>query len=395
MVVSAWDVQDSSTSDCVLPLLECAAGAHVYSGCDLLFDEPPRSTGATPIALRPVTPRFGDLIFHGRPPAMISRDSTFIPSFRRLLQFLLVTFLVMALVIGREISTEAQRFVFGQREVQIFVPYSGESPVTLPPVLIVAHNAGDQESTVRKAFEHGATAIEIDVRSVAGILYATHSNPPEMLPLRLWRVPRLYQAWGYSGKAEALKLDLKSTDQHALESLVQFIEARPSDRQIIISSSDRDALAYLDAALPDTLEFLSVSTGLEIDTLLQTKGRIDGVDGLSIPAWVLSDERILLLLEHGYLIDAWAVNDVARLIELTSLGVDIVTTDNLAFFDMLVDTPPEASLDEIAQPRSATGWRLDVLRGRRTSLTIVAAASLSGTRNDRTAPRKAILAAAR
>ena len=56
-----------------------------------------------------------------------------------------------------------------------------------------------------------------------------------------------------------------------------------------------------------------------------------GVDG-----W-----RIEALKERGYLIDAWTVNDIERFVELSSLGVDSITTDNLAFFDMSVDTSQE------------------------------------------------------
>lgn len=262
----------------------------------------------------------------------------------RLTQVLLVALLVMTFSIGREFTSDARQAVFGQREIQIYAPYSGANPISLPPVLLIAHNAGDQPTTARRALEHNAAGIEIDVRSLGGVLYATHSNPPELMPLRLWRAPRLWQAWRYTSKAEALKLDLKSTDRHALEALTQFIEANPTNQQIIIVSKSADVLVYFASALPDSLGLYSISTAQEIDTLLETRGRIEGIDGVSIPAWILSDERVLLLLEHGYLIDAWAVNDVTRLIELTSLGVDIVTTDNLAFFDMLVDSPPDAGI---------------------------------------------------
>ena len=261
----------------------------------------------------------------------------------RLTQILLAMLLVMMFSISKEFASDARRVVFGQREVQVFVPYSGEAPITLPPVLIVAHNAGDQESTVRRALLHGATAIEIDVRSVGGTLYATHSPPPELLPLRLWQAPLFWQAWRYSAPASAIKLDLKSTHQHALDLLVQFLEHNASGQQIIISSKDPEALAFFDTNLPDSLEFLSVSTGSEIDTLLETKGRIEGIDGVSTPSWVLSEERVLLLVEHGYLIDAWGVNDVRRLVELASFGVDIITTDNLAFFDMQLDSSADPS----------------------------------------------------
>lgn len=158
--------------------------------------------------------------------------------------------------------------------------------------------------------------------------------------MRAWQAPRLRDAWQYTANAKVLKLDLKSTSQAALESLVRFIQARPSDQQIIIVSSDPDALAYLENALPESIELLSLSTGSEIDALLEKNGRPDGVDGISIPGFALTTERIQTLKEHGYLIDAWTVNEVEQLVELTALGVDVITTDNLAFFDMaLEDTP--------------------------------------------------------
>jgi len=201
---------------------------------------------------------------------MTHPDSLRKRAFWLLVQIMLVMFIVMTLTIGKEISTQARRVIFGQREVQIFVPYSGSAPVTLPPVLIVAHNAGDQESTVRQALIHGATAIEIDVRSLGGVLYATHGTPPELMPLRLWQAPRLWEAWRYTSQAEVLKLDLKSTDDLAMEALVQFIEAHPTDRQLMIVSKSPEVLAYFESALPDALGLLSLATGQEIDTLLRT-----------------------------------------------------------------------------------------------------------------------------
>ncbi len=121
-------------------------------------------------------------------------------------------------------------------------------------------------------------------------------------------------------------------------SLVRFIESRPTDQQILIVSKRQEALIFLDEALPETMQILSLSTGNDIDLLLEHDGRIDGVDGISIPEWTLTAQRIAELKARGYLIDAWTVNEVVRLVELTSLGVDAITTDNLAFFGMAVES---------------------------------------------------------
>jgi len=274
---------------------------------------------------------------------MIDAVSPYKRTLGRLLQIVLAGTIALGVMLGKDFSLEARQAVFGQRQIQFYIPYSGTTPIVLPPVLLVAHNAGDQESTARRALNHDAAGVEIDVRLVDGVLYATHSAPSGLMPMRAWQAPRLRDAWNYAANATVLKLDLKSTSQPALEALVRFVEARPSEQQFIFVSSDPDALAFLDTALPESIELLSLSSGTEVDALLDHDGRMDGVDGISVPSWALTAGRIQSLKERGYLIDAWTVNDIERLVELSALGVDIITTDNLAFFDMALDTPPEES----------------------------------------------------
>ena len=138
------------------------------------------------------------------------------------------------------------------------------TPIVLPPVLLVAHNAGNQESTARRASKHDAAGMEIDVHLVDGALYAAHSAPSGLMPMRAWQAPRLRDAWQYSANAKVLKLDLKSTSQPTLDALVRFVDARPSDQQIMIVSSNPDVLAYLDTALPESLGLLSLSSGYRL-----------------------------------------------------------------------------------------------------------------------------------
>lgn len=261
----------------------------------------------------------------------------------RILLLMLAATIAMVATIGRDLSQDfsmqARQAVFGLQQTQLDIPYSGATPISLPPVLLVAHNAGDQRSTTARALKHHADGIEIDVLEKDGVLYATHSDPLDIIPEEAWQAPRLLKAWQYTSGASVLKLDLKSTSPSALESLVQFITTHQEDRQIIIVSKDVDALAFLSSALPDSLGFLSVGTGRELDIILETRGRIEDVAGISIPESALTARRVEELKAHGYLIDAWTVNDVQRLIELTRLGVDSITTDNVAFFDMIAETP--------------------------------------------------------
>lgn len=262
---------------------------------------------------------------------------------------LLATSIAMALTVGGDFSMEARQAVYGKRQIQFYAPYAGAAPVYLPPVLLVAHNAGNQPETARRALNHQAAGMEIDVRYVNGVLYATHSEPSSYMPLMAWQAPRLRDAWAYSSGATVLKLDLKSTGDRALAQLVRFIGARPTDQQLIMVSNDQNALILLDAALPNTVQLLSISNGDEVDELLMHNGRVDGVEGISIPAWVLTAERVLALKERGYVIDAWTVNDVDQLVQLATMGVDSVTTDNLAFFDMAfaVTYEPESDVAQL------------------------------------------------
>jgi len=274
---------------------------------------------------------------------MTDRKFTIRPFIAHALRIVLASAIALTVLIGKDWSLEARQAIFGQRQIQFYSPYSGSTPVYLPPVLLVAHNAGNQEETARRAISHNASAVEVDVRYVHGVLYATHSAPASFMPKRAWQVQKLRDAWDYSAGAAVLKLDLKSTGQHALESLVRFVQARPTEQQILIVSNDQEALIFLDEQLPDTVQILSVATGYEVDQLLDRDDRIDGVDGISVPQWALTPYRIEGLKARGYLIDAWTVNDVARLVELTSMGVDAITTDNLAFFDMAVVSPEQTS----------------------------------------------------
>ena len=273
---------------------------------------------------------------------MIDRKITIQPFIAHTIRVLVATAMALTVLIGKDWSLEARQAIFGQRQIQFYAPYSGATPVYLPPVLLVAHNAGNQEETARRAVGHDAAGVEVDVRYVDGVLYATHSAPSSFMPKRAWQAPRLRDAWDYSAGAAVLKLDLKSTGQNALDSLVRFVLARPTEQQILVVSRNQDALIYLDEQLPDTVQILSLATGNDVDLLLEKDGRIEGVDGVSVPAWTLTPHRIEGLKARGYLIDAWTVNDVERLVELTSMGVDAITTDNLAFFDMLVETPSDS-----------------------------------------------------
>src|SRR5215831_9122035 len=77
-----------------------------------------------------------------------------------------------------------------------------------PRVLGVAHNAGNNLSTLTTALRYGADVMEIDVISARGQLVAGRSQPWGWLARQLFRGPTLVQAWDAAGAAGIVKLDL-------------------------------------------------------------------------------------------------------------------------------------------------------------------------------------------
>ena len=59
----------------------------------------------------------------------------------------------------------------------------------------VAHNAGDDLGAATEAVAYGVDAIEIDVRSAGGELFASHDAPIPFLEDLVFRGPSLQEAW--------------------------------------------------------------------------------------------------------------------------------------------------------------------------------------------------------
>ena len=59
------------------------------------------------------------------------------------------------------------------------------------------------------------------------------------------------------------------------------------------------------------------------------------VDGVTIRQDLLDEPTVDWLNERGLTALAWTVNDLTRVNELVRLGVDAITTDNLAIMELL------------------------------------------------------------
>jgi glycerophosphoryl diester phosphodiesterase len=198
------------------------------------------------------------------------------------------------------------------------------------PVLGVAHNAGNNPETTAAALSAGADVVEIDVISARGTLVAGRQKPFPWLAGLVFRGPSLADAWDYADGARIVKLDLKQDDRPFLDDLVAFLRERAGSRQVMVSTPDADALVYLHQRLPRVTLLLSVNSPDGVRSLQASAALQSAVGGVS--AWQGLVDRNLLAWAHQrhLVVLAWTVNDGTRMNQLVGLGVDGITTANLA-----------------------------------------------------------------
>jgi glycerophosphoryl diester phosphodiesterase len=202
-------------------------------------------------------------------------------------------------------------------------------------VLGVAHNAGNNAATTATALRYGADVIEIDVITARGTLVAGRAHGLRWLAELVFRGQTLASAWQHAAAARIIKLDLQQTDRPLLESLVRFLDHRP-DHPVMVSTRDGGAVEYLRPRLPvaDTLLF-SVPFPDAAAEIRSDRALTRAVGGLSVFQGLVDTDLVRWAHERHLLVLAWTVNDGARLNQLLHLGVDGITTGNLAVLQAL------------------------------------------------------------
>src|SRR5215813_6599809 len=147
--------------------------------------------------------------------------------------------------------------------------------------------------------------------------------------------PTLAEAWDRAAAADTVKLDLKQTDRGFLNDLVAFLAQRARSRRVMISSGDRGALLYLHGRLPDVTLLFSVAGPDAVHQLQSDPALQEDIGGVSVFKGLVDADLITWVHRHKLLILAWTVNDSQRLNQLVRLGVDGITTANLAFLRAL------------------------------------------------------------
>lgn len=215
-------------------------------------------------------------------------------------------------------------------------------------VIGVAHNSGGRIEATLEAIIFGADVIEVDVVAIDGALYSGHSPPIPFIGSRLFRGPSLERIWAASYRADALKLGLKETSPAYVELVADFLVSRPGDRDIIVASRSPEALVTLRERAPEAILLLSVPSDGVLTALQSDEALKQSIDGVTARESVIDATAMSWLSDGDFLVFAWTVNDLDRVNTLIQLGVDGITTENLAILTLLGEQPSnEPELDTL------------------------------------------------
>lgn len=234
----------------------------------------------------------------------------------------------------QHLSERVDLWLHGEQPIQFYLTLDGDLLDDYSRVFGVAHNSGDRLATTREALDHGADVIEIDVISISGVLFAAHTTPPRFVTRHVYRGPPLELVWAQAVEADVIALDLKETSPRYVELVIAFLAAHP-DQQVIVSTRDRATFEALRERAPAAYRFLSIGSRAQLDALYADLGLATLVDGASIRETLVDAQSAAWMDERGLMILAWTVNDLKRMNELVALGVDGITTDNLAIMELL------------------------------------------------------------
>jgi glycerophosphoryl diester phosphodiesterase len=131
------------------------------------------------------------------------------------------------------------------------------------------------------------------------------------------------------------RLRWEQSDHQFLDDLVAFLAPRAKSRRVMISSGDPGALLYLHSRLPDVTMLFSVNNPDAPRQLQSDPALRKAIGGVSVYQGLVDASLVAWVHQHKLLILAWTVNDGQRMNELVRLGVDGITTANLAILRAL------------------------------------------------------------
>lgn len=267
---------------------------------------------------------------------------------------------VVALGIFIFFPTLAEEFTAGLRPSLFYAPLpqdviAADLEQEYEQVFGVAHNSGDSVPATLAALASGADAIEIDVVSLDGALYSSHAPPLPWIGSSVFRGPSLEAVWTAAAQTDLVKFDLKESTPEFLELVLGFLATHKQDHQVVIATDDPASLRFFADRMPDVLRFFSVGDREELTSLREDPDLVALIDGVSIQEALVDEETAGWLNERDLRVLVWIVNDLGRANDLVRLGVDAITTDNLALMGLLGGQRREESTLEPAGATTESG----------------------------------------
>jgi glycerophosphoryl diester phosphodiesterase len=198
----------------------------------------------------------------------------------------------------------------------------------------IAHNAGDALDTAVTAVAYSVDGIEIDVRQTGDGLFATHDALVPLLEDIAFRGPSLRAAWNVARLRSTVLLHFKERSPSYLSRVNAFLSTHTLPR-VMVQSKSPATLQSLRRAHPGVTRLLLVFTTAELKHLQRDPGTLAAIDGVSVRESLLTPEALAALQRRQLLVYAWTVNDVRRLNELVTAGIDGVITERLDIMRLL------------------------------------------------------------
>lgn len=208
--------------------------------------------------------------------------------------------------------------------------------------LVIAHRAGNELATARRAECLGADLIEADVWHYRDRLELRHVKTMGPIPL-LWDRWTLEPGWTHrfvladllaATQVETrLLLDLKGTDTTIAPRIVETIRTRQPARPVILCGRN---WAQLDPVATDdgVTIFYSVNSDDELQAVWAKLART-AHPAVSIHARFLTPALTRRFHDARTTVISWPVNDAALARRLLDLGIDGFTTDNVALLERI------------------------------------------------------------
>jgi glycerophosphoryl diester phosphodiesterase len=150
-----------------------------------------------------------------------------------------------------------------------------------------------------------------------------------------FRGPLLRDIWVVASAAEAIQLDLKSSATGNLELVFEFLAAQRGGPPVVITTPSVATLRAFAERSPDTLRFFSIDGRSNIAVLERDPELVALIDGIAMREDLADEETVSWFAERDLYVWVWTVNRIERVNELVELGVDGITTDNLAVLELL------------------------------------------------------------